>query len=416
MAKNLVMVLAGGEGRRLYPLTRDRAKPAVPFGGQYRIVDFVLSNFVNSGYFKIKILTQFMSESLNKHISTGWRLSPTLGHYIDCVPAQMRTGETWFKGTADAIYQNINIIEDENPDLVFVFGGDHIYKMDIRQMEKHHLEKDADVTIAAVPYPIAEASNFGVIVVDSDWRIIGFQEKPKVPKPLPDRSGLALVSMGNYIFKRDALLQSIKKDAKRESDHDFGKSIMPELVKSARVFAYDFSANSVPGMEEKERGYWRDVGTIDAYWEANMELVSVSPQLNLYNMEWPIRTVSSHLPPAKFVFANVEGQRVGYATDSMISEGCIISGGKVHRSILSPGVRVNSYSLLEESILLDGVNIGRHAQIRKTIIDKDVDIPPKSVIGFDLEKDRKRFFVTDEGVVVVPKKTRFDRMSDEKTV
>jgi glucose-1-phosphate adenylyltransferase len=412
MPKSLVMVLAGGEGRRLYPLTKDRAKPAVPFGGHYRIIDFVLSNFVNSGYFKIKVLTQFMSESLNKHVANGWSLSPTIGHYLDCVHAQMRTGDSWFKGTADAIYQNSNIIEDENPELVFVFGGDHIYKMDVRQMEQYHLQKDADVTIATVPYPLQEASNFGVVAVDANWQVVGFQEKPKSPKPIPNRSNFALVSMGNYIFKKDILIQALKKDARKEGDHDFGKNIMPELFKSARVFAYDFSTNNVPGVEEKERGYWRDVGTIDAYWEANMDLVSVSPQLNLYNQKWQIRTAPSYLPPAKFVFANIKEERVGYATDSLITEGCIISGGRVNKCILSPGVRINSFSSIDESILMDGVNIGRYSQIRRAIIDKDVDIPPKSRIGFDLEKDKKRFIVTEKGIVVVPKKTKFDQIKD----
>lgn len=413
MSKNLVMILAGGEGRRLFPLTRDRAKPAVPFGGHYRIIDFVLSNFVNSGYFKLKILTQFMSESLNKHVSSGWRLSPTLGHYIDCVPAQMRTGESWFKGTADAIYQNINIIEDEDPDLVFVFGGDHIYKMDVRLIENYHMEKDADITIAAVPYPLQEASNFGVIVVDPNWQIIGFQEKPKNPTPIPGQPDFALVSMGNYIFKKEVLLRALKKDAQKEGDHDFGKNIIPDLVKTAKVFAYDFSTNKVPGLEDKERGYWRDVGTVDAYWEANMDLVSVSPQLNLYNHRWPIRTTPSYLPPAKFVFANIEEKRVGYATDSLISEGCIISGGRLNRCVVSPGVRINSFCVIEESILMDGVQVGRYAQIRRAIIDKDVEIPPRVRVGYDLEKDKKRFFVTENGVVVVPKKTKFDWVQEE---
>jgi glucose-1-phosphate adenylyltransferase len=411
--KNLVMVLAGGEGRRLFPLTRDRAKPAVPFGGHYRIIDFVLSNFVNSGFFNIKVLTQFKSESLNKHISSGWRLSSTLGHYIDCVPAQMRTGESWFKGTADAIYQNINIIEDENPDFVFVFGGDHIYKMDVRQMQQYHIDKDADVTIATVPYPVEEAAgNFGIAVVDDDWRITGFQEKPKVPTPIPDKPNMALVSMGNYIFKKEVLVQALKRDAKKEGDHDFGKNIMPELIKTSKVYAYDFSNNKWPGIEEKEKGYWRDVGTIDSYFEANMDLISVSPQLNLYNDLWPLRTTPSHLPPAKFVFANVEEQRVGYAMDSIISEGCIVSGGKVNSSIFSPGVRINSYSQVEQSILMDGVNVGRYTKIRRAIIDKDVDVPSNIEIGFDIEADKKRFFVTEKGVVIVPKKTKFDQASE----
>lgn len=410
--KNLVMVLAGGEGRRLFPLTRDRAKPAVPFGGHYRIIDFVLSNFVNSGFFNIKVLTQFKSQSLNKHISSGWRLSSTLGHYIDTVPAQMRTGESWFKGTADAIYQNINIIEDENPDLVFVFGGDHIYKMDVRQMHQYHLQKDADVTIATVPYPVEEAAgNFGIAVVDQDWRIAAFQEKPKNPISIPDKPGMALVSMGNYIFKKDVLVQALKGDAKKEGDHDFGKNIMPEIIKTHKVYAYDFSNNVWPGIEEKERGYWRDVGTIDSYYEANMDLINVSPQLNLYNDLWPLRTAPAYLPPAKFVFANIEEQRIGYATDSIISEGCIISGGKVHSSILSPGVRINSYSQVEQSILMDGVNVGRHTKIRRAVIDKDVDVPPNLEIGFDIEADKKRFFVSEKGIVVVPKKAKFDQAS-----
>ena len=409
MHKKLVMIMAGGEGKRLFPLTRDRAKPAVPFGGHYRIIDFVLSNFVNSGYFHIKVLTQFKSESLNKHLSTGWRLSPTLGHYIDPVPAQMRTGESWYKGTADAIFQNMNLIEDESPELVFVFGGDHVYKMDVRLLEEFHLNKKADATVACIPYPIEEAANnFGIICVDSDSKIIGFQEKPKNPSPLPDRPGLCLVSMGNYLFNKESLIQALKRDAKKESDHDFGKNIIPELVKSSNVYAYDFSQNVFPGMEIKERGYWRDVGTTDAYYESNIDLISVSPQLNLYNHLWPVRTAASHMPPAKFVFANIEEQRVGFATDSIISEGCIVSGGRVNRSILSPGVRVNSYSIIEESILLDDVNVGRHAQIRKAIIDKDVEIPPHIKIGFDLDLDRKRFYVTEKGVVVVAKKTKFE--------
>lgn len=405
MSKNLVMVLAGGEGRRLFPLTKDRAKPAVPFGGHYRIIDFVLNNFVNSGYFKIKVLTQFKSESLNKHISSGWRLSPTLGHFIDTVPAQMRTGESWFKGTADAIYQNINIIEDENPDLVFVFGGDHIYKMDVTLMEEYHRSKDADVTISTVPYPVSEAAlHFGIVAVDRDWRVTGFQEKPREPQPIPGRPDTALVSMGNYIFSKDVLIEALLRDAKKESDHDFGKNIMPDLFGSARMFAYDFSSNAFPGIETKEQGYWRDVGTVDAYWEANLDLVSVSPQLNLYNQNWPLRTTPSYLPPAKFVFANVEERRVGHATDSIISEGCIISGGRVHRCVLSPGVRINSFCEIEESVLMDGVNVGRYAKIRRAIIDKDVEVPAGTEIGYDLDKDRKRFFVTEKGIVVVPKK------------
>lgn len=406
----LVMILAGGEGKRLNPLSRDRAKPAVPFGGKYRIIDFVLSNFVNSGFLRIKILTQFKSDSLNQHIARGWSLlSSRLNHYIDLVPAQMRTGAQWYKGTADAIYQNINLIEDENPEYVMVFGGDHIYKMDVSRMLKLHKKKQADMTIAAIPVPIEEAKEFGVIVVDKDWRIIEFQEKPDNPKPLPDDPTKCLVSMGNYVFSKEVLVKELLIDAdKNESAHDFGKNIIPTSIEKHNVFAYDFSRNKVPGMQPSEVGYWRDVGNLDAFYEANMDLVSISPQLNMYCPSWPIHTHQPYHPPAKFVFADKNHNRIGYATDSLISEGCILSGGHVHHSILSPGVRVNSYAEVNDSIIMDDVNIGRYAKIKKAIIDKSVEIPEYEEIGYDLEKDRKRFFVTESGVVIIPKKTKIE--------
>jgi len=403
------MILAGGRGERLYPLSRDRAKPAVPFGGKYRIIDFVLSNFINSGFFKIKILTQFKSDSLNNHISRGWRMSSQLmNQYMDLVPAQMRTGGNWYKGTADAIFQNLNLITDESPEYVLIFGGDHVYKMDVSQMQMYHKEKKSDITISAIPIDIELAKDMGVIVVDKEWRIIDFQEKPENPTPIPGDPSKALVSMGNYIFNKDLLLSKLMSDSKEKdvnSSHDFGKDILPKSIKTDRVYAYDFSRNILPGAEEKERGYWRDVGTIDAYYETNMDLVGVSPLLNLYNKEWPLYTWQPDYPPAKFVFANLEEQRVGYATDSLITEGCIISGGRVSHSIFSPAVRINSYSDVQDSILMEGVNVGRHAKIRKAIIDKNVEIPPNETIGYDLEKDKKRFFVSDSGIVVVPKKS-----------
>ena len=405
----IAMILAGGKGERLYPLTRDRAKPAVPFAGKYRLIDFVLSNFVNSGFFKLKILTQYKSDSLIKHIFRGWRLSAKLGHYIEPVPAQMRLGEQWYRGTADAIFQNLNIIEDEKPDYVFVFGADHIYKMDVSQMLKFHMENEADCTIAAIPFPRRESTQFGVIEVDESWRVIGFEEKPKDPKPIPSDPEKSLVSMGNYIFNADVLVEEVMHDAELEdSTHDFGKDILPKLYKRARVYAYNFLDNIVPEMTEDEVGYWRDVGNIDAYWEASMELVSVKPRFNIHSTEWPIHTYTRPYPPAKFVFADGKTKRIGIATDSLVSESCIISGGHINRCILSPNVRINSYAYVEQPILFDGVNIGRYCQIRNAIIDKNVNVPPRTQIGFDLEEDKKRFTVSPEGIVVIPKNYQFE--------
>jgi glucose-1-phosphate adenylyltransferase len=405
--KCLAMILAGGEGRRLAPLTNDRAKPAVPFGARYRIIDFVLSNFANSGVLRMKVLTQYKSDSLNKHISRGWHLSHMLGQFVESVPAQMRTGPEWYKGSADAIYQNLNLVTDEEPEFVFVFGADHVYRMDVRQMLEFHQKNGADCTVAAIPVPIEQASQFGVITADSTGRMTDFQEKPQRPRPMIGDPGKVLASMGNYLFTTEALVKEIVRDAGKESAHDFGKSIISEMHKHASVFVYDFATNKVPGQGPREIGYWRDVGDLDTYFDANMDLVDVDPLFSLYNDRWPLYTAPSiETAPAKFVFNNAEEGRVGAATDSLVAEGCIISGGLVNHSVLSPRVRVNSYSEVTDSILFEGVNVGRHAHIRKTIIDKNVDIPAGMRIGYDPEEDRRRFQVTKSGIVVVPKGMR----------
>ncbi|BBB33329.1 glucose-1-phosphate adenylyltransferase [Thermotomaculum hydrothermale] len=407
--KTIVMLLAGGEGRRLFPLTMDRTKPAVPWGGRYRIIDIVLSNFVNSGFTRINVLTQFKADSLIKHISRGWQLESKFGRYIDIIPAQMRVSRDWYKGSADAIYQNLNIINDESPEHVFVFGADHIYKMEISQFLNYHRRKRADLTISALPVPIEEAKRFGVIEVDKDMRVIGFEEKPENPKPMPGNPDFALVSMGNYIFKADVLVDVVKRDAEKEnSEHDFGKNVIPSMYNDYKVFVYDFRKNRVPGITKKEIGYWVDIGTIDSYWKASMDLVSVSPIFNLYNKKWPIYSYNQDAPPAKFVFANEKKKRVGVATDSIIAEGCIISGGRVNKSILFSNVRINSYSNVDNCILFNNVNVGRHCKLKNVLCDKDVNIPPHTVIGYNLEEDKKRFKVTEEGIVVIPKGYKFD--------
>ncbi len=400
----IVMILAGGEGKRLYPLTKDRAKPAVPFGGRYRIIDFVMNNFINSGFYKIKILTQFKSDSLNKHISRTWPASPITGHYIDLVPAQMRTGADWYRGTADAIYQNKNLITDENPQYVCVFGGDHIYKMDISQMLKYHRKKSADLTISAIPVPVEQAHHFGVMVIDENWKLIGFQEKPKKnPATIPGQPDKVMASMGNYIFNKDALLDELISDAEdQSSNHDFGNDIIPKMINRFNVYVYDFSRNFIKGMTETEMGYWKDAGSIDAYWQANMDLLEPLPDFDLYNQEWAIRTENRNLPPAKFIWR--ESERTGMATNSIVSEGCVISGGQIDSCVLSFSVRINSFSHVEESILFEDVNIGRYAKIKKSIIDKGVFIPPYAEIGYNREEDKARgFFVTDSGITIVPK-------------
>jgi len=406
----LVMVLAGGEGKRLYPLTLDRAKPAVPFGGRYRIIDIVLSNFVNSGLTRIKVLTQYKSASLEEHIARDWRLAPILDQFIEAIPAQQRTGKTWYRGSADAVWQCQHVIDDDKPELVCIFGGDHVYKMDVRQMLALHQEMGADAMVAAIPVPRHTARDFGVIEVGDDGRIVAFHEKKEDPPSMPGDPSRCLASMGNYTFRTDVLLRELREDQSIEaSRHDFGRDILPHLVeKGGAIFAYDFANNTVPGEDGSNRGYWRDIGTIDAYWEAQMDLIEIHPQFNLYNFRWPIRTGATHDPPSKFVFRDEAQARVGIATDSLVSHGCIISGGRIHRSVLGIGCRVNSFSEVEESVLFEGVRVGRHAKIRRAIIDKDVEIPAGIVIGYDREADRQRFFVTELGTVVIPKRAKLE--------
>jgi glucose-1-phosphate adenylyltransferase len=407
----LAIILAGGEGKRLMPLTLDRAKPAVPVGGRYRLVDFVLSNFVNSGILKIKVLTQYKSDSLNTHLARGWRLPQMLDLYVEPVPAQMRTGTSWFRGSADALYQSLNVVTDEDPDFVCVFSSDHIYKMDVRQMLDFHLESGADMTVAAIPVPAKEATAFGVVGVDEASRMTSFLEKPEVPPEIPDRPGWSLASMGNYIWNTDALIAALERDAADEekSQHDFGRNVLPSLVGRAEVAVYDYAKNEIPGQEERERAYWRDVGTIGSYYAANMDFVQVHPVFNLYNRRWPIRTWARPFPPAKFVWADEAQSRMGIATDSLVSEGCIISGGRIDRSVLSPNVRINSFSHVEGSILFEGVQVGRRAKVRRAIVDKGVVIPEGLEIGVDHAADAERGLTVceEEDLVVVPKGHRF---------
>jgi glucose-1-phosphate adenylyltransferase len=410
MAKTLAFILAGGKGERLYPLTKDRAKPSVPFGGKYRIIDFVINNLINSEFYKIKILTQFKADSLIRHITQLNLLSPAIGQYLDIVPAQMRTGEDWYKGTADAIYQNLNLIYDEDPDYVLVFGGDHIYKMDVRQFLNFHRKKHADMTICAIPVPVQEAYKFGILTIDNNFRVTGFIEKPKEnPPTIPGKPEFCLASMGNYAFKTKFLIDILKEDAQRtDSTHDFGKDIIPRVYKDYKIFAYDFSQNRFPGITEKEIGYWRDVGDIDSYYNANMDLCSIDPVFNLYNTKWPIQTVRSIYPPAKFVFEEYGYKgRVGVAYNSLVGEGCIISGATVRNSILFQNVFVHSYAYVEASIIFNNVEIGRYAKIRRAIIDKNVKIPEGVEIGYNLDKDSKKFFVSPNGIVVIPKNYQF---------
>ena len=407
----MAMVLAGGRGERLMPLTRDRAKPAVPFGARYRLIDFVLSNLVNSSITHVKVLTQYKSNSLNEHLSRAWHFNFGVGGFVEAVPAQQRLGAYWYRGTADAVYQNISLIFDEEPDYVCVFGGDHIYRMDVRQMLDYHRDVRARVTVAAVPVPLEAAHELGVLEVDSLSKVVGFKEKPADPRPMPDRPGFCLASMGNYIFDRGALIEILQESLIDPADEragddavtDFGKHILPRLTREGALHAYDFDYNVVPGTAQREHGYWRDVGSPDAYWEASMDLVEVEPTFNLYNELWPVRSLYPHLPAAKFVFADKTGERLGFATDSIVAEGCILSGGHIHRTVLHPRVRINSFSYVEESVLMTGIDVGRHAMIRRAVIDKGVRIPPHFRIGYDEEEDRRRFTVTESGLVVIPK-------------
>ena len=398
----LAFVLAGGKGTRLHPLTKERAKPAVPFGGRYRIVDFVLSNLVNSGVYSIYVLIQFKSQSLLQHLREGWEVSGLLkNNFIIPVPAQMRSAqEDWYRGTADAIHQNINLIEQADPHVVVIFGADHIYRMNIRQMIEFHVERRSGVTVAAIPVQRELASEFGVIETTPEGNIIGFHEKRRDAPTMPDDPSRVYASMGNYIFSTDLLLRELYADAENEqSSHDFGKDILPSLIGRADMYAYDFQTNIIPGDPIGSPQYWRDVGTLDAYYEASMDLRSVSPELNLYNRQWPLRTASYYDAPAKFVF-DEDGRR-GMAIDSIIAGSSIVSGGVVRGSVLGRGVRIHTAATVENSVIFDNCDIGRRARVRHAILDKNVKVPEGTEIGYNLEEDRKRYYVTETGIVVV---------------
>jgi len=396
------MILAGGRGERLLPLTQHRAKPAVPFGGKYRIIDVTLSNCLNSGLRKIAVLIQYKSHSLDRHIRRGWSIfNQELGEFLFSIPPQQRISAEWYRGTADAVHQNIFLLEQERPKFLLVLAGDHLYKMNYADMFRFMQETEADAVVGALEWPIEETRQFGVLGVDSSMRVIRFEEKPPNPFPLPDDPTHAFISMGIYLFRTEHLYDELRKDAGMATAHDFGRNIIPNMLQNKRVFAYNFQDEN-----KKQVKYWRDIGTLDAYYEANMDLVGVDPLLNLYDEAWPIRTYQGQFPPAKFVFAEqYPGGRAGMALDSIVSGGCIIAGGKVQKSILSPDVRVDQYADIQESVIMENVEIGEHARIRRAIIDKGVSIPAGTVIGYDPEADRSRYTVTEDGIVVVTRPT-----------
>ncbi len=398
--KVLTIILAGGQGERLYPLTMDRAKPAVPFGGIYRIIDFTLSNCLNSGLRKIVVLTQYKSFSLDKHLRLGWNIfNNELDEYIEQIPPQQRISDQWYQGTADAVYQNIYTLEKEQPEMVLILSGDHIYKMDYRNMALFHQGNEADFTIACMEVPLNEGKRFGVIETNKENRIIGFHEKPREPIPSPNNPETTLISMGIYLFNTTTLVKAIIDDAKQDTNHDFGKNIIPGMIHSKRVYAYPFTDENNNGLS-----YWRDIGTLDAYWEANMDLVQISPEFNLYDKDWPIRTYKAQYPPAKTVFnRDLPDGRADMILNSIVSEGCIINGAKVEGCVLSPDIRVEPHSEIYDSIIMEGVRIGRNVRIRKAIIDKSVKVPDNMNIGYNREEDSKHFTVTDSGIVVVRK-------------
>ncbi|WP_182050849.1 glucose-1-phosphate adenylyltransferase [Changpingibacter yushuensis] len=406
----LAIVLAGGEGKRLMPLTRDRAKPAVPFGGTYRLIDFSLSNIINSGYLKVVVLTQYKSHSLDRHISKTWQMSNLLGNYVTPVPAQQRRGKNWYLGSADAIYQSLNVMDDERPDIVLVTGADNIYRMDFSQMVEQHIDSGFDLTVAGIRQPIELASAFGIIDTDKSnpRKVARFVEKPTDPTglELPDAPDHVLASMGNYVFNTDALIESLLADADHDgSKHDMGGNIVPEFAANGNCGVYDFTYNEVPGAQERDRNYWRDVGTIDSFYDANLDLIAVSPVFNLYNSRWPLLTGYTGLPPAKFVYGHHE--RLGHALDSIVSPGVIVSGGEVIGSVISPGVRVNSWASVRESVIFDDCNIARNAHVERAILDKRVVVEEGAIVGVDKEHDRARgFHVSEGGITVVPKNAR----------
>ncbi len=406
----VAVVLAGGEGRRLLPLTQRRAKPAIPFAGKYRLIDFVLTNLVHSNILRIHVLTQYQPYSLIRHLARGWTFSSHLGQYCEIIPAASGEGRGWYQGSADALFQNLGRFERDHPRIVAVFGSDHIYRMDLRPMIEEHVESGADASVSVLPYPIDEAHQFGCLEVDADMRVARFVEKPPNPPPFHADPSKALVSMGNYLFNYDVLRDVLHLDhVNPDSRHDIGGDILPAYFSQLHIHAYDFSKNRCPGITDAEVGYWRDVGTIGSYWRASMDLVAVSPIFNMYNYEWPLLTARTDHPPAKFVFSDRDANRLGVATDSIVSDGCVVSGGHIDRCVLGPRVRINSYATVSESVLFEGVEIGRRCRIRRTIVDKDVRIPADTTIGWDEQQDVARgIAIGDDGIRVVPPGVRFD--------